>query len=115
ITYRSTLEETNEIWAVITGFANQQFDLARIEGRHEPEDAFFRRRSLARWGRLGQRRIYWRSTCERGANAEFALDNVRASGRKPKRWPPIRRCRPHPMQARQRRRENDLFETDPFV
>src|SRR5436190_13330533 len=40
ITYKSTLEESREVWAVLTGYANQQFDLARIEGRHEPEEAY---------------------------------------------------------------------------
>src|SRR5207247_10656100 len=77
ITYSSTIEEINEVWSVVTGFANQQFDLA-----------FFRRRCLGHGGRLGQRRIYWRSTCEPCANAEFVVDTVRVSGRKPERWPP---------------------------
>src|SRR5438093_1278021 len=40
ITYRSTLEEANEIWAVVAGFATTQFDLARVEGRHDPQEAY---------------------------------------------------------------------------
>src|SRR5438477_12477292 len=40
VTYRSTLEEVNEFWAVVTGFANRQFDLARLQGRREPEEAY---------------------------------------------------------------------------
>ena len=40
ITYRSTLEEANEVWAVVAGFANTQFDLAGVEGRHEPQEAY---------------------------------------------------------------------------
>src|SRR4051812_10702611 len=40
IIYHSTLEELNEMWAVVTGYANEQFDLARVEGRHEPEEVY---------------------------------------------------------------------------
>ena len=38
--YRSTPEEVAEAFAVIQGFANREFDLARLEGRHEPEEAY---------------------------------------------------------------------------
>ena len=38
--YRSTVGEVAEMFAVVQGFANQQFDLARLEGRHEPEEAY---------------------------------------------------------------------------
>lgn len=38
--YRSTADEVAEIFAIAQGFANRAFDLARIEGRHEPEEAY---------------------------------------------------------------------------
>lgn len=37
--YRSTADEVAEIMAVVRGYGNQAFDLARREGRHEPEEA----------------------------------------------------------------------------
>jgi hypothetical protein len=40
LTYRSTLDQVAEIFAVVQGFANAEFDRARIEGRHEPEEAY---------------------------------------------------------------------------
>jgi hypothetical protein len=40
ITYRSTLDEVAEIWAVIAGYANAEFKQARAEGRREPYDAY---------------------------------------------------------------------------
>ncbi|HVF33100.1 MAG TPA: DUF222 domain-containing protein [Acidimicrobiales bacterium] len=38
--YRSTLDEVAEIFSIIQGHANRQFDLARLAGRHEPEEAY---------------------------------------------------------------------------
>ena len=38
--YRSTVDEVAEVFAVVQGFANREFDLARLEGRHEPEEAY---------------------------------------------------------------------------
>jgi hypothetical protein len=40
IQYRSTLDEVAEIMAVVRGYGNQAFDLARREGRSEPEEAY---------------------------------------------------------------------------
>lgn len=40
IHYRSTLEETAEVFAVVTGFAQRAFEAARAEGRREPEEAY---------------------------------------------------------------------------
>src|SRR5437763_4776840 len=40
IVYGSTLEEVNEVWAVLKGFATTEFDKARLQGRREPEDAY---------------------------------------------------------------------------
>ena len=38
--YRSTVDEVAEVLAVVRGHANRQFDLARLEARHEPEEAY---------------------------------------------------------------------------
>jgi hypothetical protein len=38
--YRSTVDEVAEIMAVVRGYGNQAFDLARREGRREPEEAY---------------------------------------------------------------------------
>lgn len=40
IQYRSTVDEVAEIIAVIRGHANRRFDLARLAGRREPEEAY---------------------------------------------------------------------------
>jgi hypothetical protein len=40
LSYRSTVDEVAELFAVVQGFANREFDLARIEDRHEPEEAY---------------------------------------------------------------------------
>ena len=38
--YRSTMDEVAEVLAVIRGYANQEFDRARLEGRREPGEAY---------------------------------------------------------------------------
>ena len=38
--YRSTVDEVAEVFSVVQGYARQQFDLARLEGRHEPEETY---------------------------------------------------------------------------
>ena len=38
--YRSTVDEVAEVLAVVRGYGNQEFDLARCEGRREPEEAY---------------------------------------------------------------------------
>ncbi len=40
LSYRSTVDEVAEIFAIAQGFGNRAFDLARIEGRSEPEEAY---------------------------------------------------------------------------
>lgn len=40
LVYRSTVDEVAEIFAIAQGFGNRAFDLARIEGRSEPEEAY---------------------------------------------------------------------------
>jgi hypothetical protein len=40
IRYRSTLDEVAELMSVIRGYGNREFDLARLEGRREPEEAY---------------------------------------------------------------------------
>ena len=40
LTYRSTLDEIAEVFAVVQGFANTEFERTRREGRHEPEEAY---------------------------------------------------------------------------
>ncbi len=40
LTYRSTLDEVAEIWSIVQGHANGEFDRARLEGRREPEEAY---------------------------------------------------------------------------
>lgn len=40
IRYRSTLDEVAELMAIIRGYGNREFDLARLEGRREPEEAY---------------------------------------------------------------------------
>lgn len=40
LTYRSTLDEVAEIWSIVQGHANTEFDKARLEGRREPEEAY---------------------------------------------------------------------------
>ena len=40
LVYRSTLEETEEIFSMARGFANRLFHKARLEGRPQPNDAY---------------------------------------------------------------------------
>ncbi|HUR24318.1 MAG TPA: DUF222 domain-containing protein [Acidimicrobiales bacterium] len=40
IVYRSTVEQVAEIWSVLTGYANEAFNLSRRQGRHEPAQAY---------------------------------------------------------------------------
>jgi hypothetical protein len=40
IRYRSTVDEVAELMAIIRGYGNREFDLARLEGRREPEEAY---------------------------------------------------------------------------
>jgi hypothetical protein len=40
IRYRSTLEEVTEVWAVVAGYATAAFDAARLQGRHQPGEAY---------------------------------------------------------------------------
>ena len=40
VVYRSTIEETEEIFSVVRGFANRLFSKARAEGRREPCEAY---------------------------------------------------------------------------
>ncbi len=40
LTYRSTLDDVAEIWSIVQGHANTEFDRARLEGRREPEEAY---------------------------------------------------------------------------
>lgn len=40
ILYRSTREEVAEVWAVLSGFANQIFHRARLSGQREPSEAY---------------------------------------------------------------------------
>ena len=40
LTYRSTVDEVAEVFAVVQGFANAEFERARREGRSEPEEAY---------------------------------------------------------------------------
>src|SRR3954451_20389634 len=40
LVWDDTTERIAEAWAVVTGFANTEFDLARLEERHDPEAAY---------------------------------------------------------------------------
>ncbi|HUP69175.1 MAG TPA: hypothetical protein VM142_05100 [Acidimicrobiales bacterium] len=40
ILFRSTIEQVAELWSVISAYATQAFNLARLEGRHEPAQAY---------------------------------------------------------------------------
>lgn len=40
IRYRSTVDEVAELMAIIRGYGNREFDLARLEGRRESEEAY---------------------------------------------------------------------------
>src|SRR3954462_14929240 len=40
LVWDDTTERIAEAWAVVTGFANTEFDLARLEERHESEAAY---------------------------------------------------------------------------
>ena len=40
LSYRSTVDEVAEVFSIVQGYANRTFDLARIEGRREPEEAY---------------------------------------------------------------------------
>jgi hypothetical protein len=40
LTYRSTIDEVNEVWAVVSGFATRAFDEARLDGKRESGEAY---------------------------------------------------------------------------
>src|SRR3954470_15525426 len=40
LVWNDTTERMAEVWAVVTGFANTEFDVARLEERHESEAAY---------------------------------------------------------------------------
>jgi hypothetical protein len=40
IIYTSTRDQVAEMWAVVTGYAQREFERARAEGRREPHDAY---------------------------------------------------------------------------
>jgi hypothetical protein len=69
ILYRATPEATAEVWAVLQGHATRAFDQARLEGRHEPSEAY------AADGMLAMARTAARATTKRSDVADTETES----------------------------------------